>query len=80
MSRWESYASFARWANALMPEGFPLDYPSSRLVMFEDDWSLRYLPPQRSLADTLAPFFERNGIVVTETFWEKTLEHNGLRW
>jgi len=76
----DDYSSFAHWANGLMPESFPLDYPSSRLVVFDDDWSPRYLPPRRSLTETLSPFFERNGIVVKETFWEKLLEHNGLRW
>jgi hypothetical protein len=76
----EAYASFVEWANRVMPQAFPPDYPSSRVVVFDEDWSPRYLAPGRSLADTLAPFFERNGLVVRESFWERTLEHNGLRW
>lgn len=74
------YRSFIQWANSIMPKPLPKDFPSSRLVKFDDAWTPCYLPPGRTLTDSLAPFFEQNGIVLTESYWEKILEHNGLRW
>ena len=76
----EDYASFVQWANAVLPRPLaPVD-PPSRLMVFDRQWTPMWLPPGRSLTDSLAPFFSQNGLAVTETFWEKTLEHNGLRW
>jgi hypothetical protein len=74
------YQSFVRWANSVMPKPLPKDFPSTRLVKFDDAWTPCYLPPGRTLTESLAPFFEENGIVLTESYWEKILEHNGLRW
>jgi hypothetical protein len=74
------YLSFIQWANAIMPKQFPQEFPSSRLVKFEDAWTPCYLAQGRTLTESLAPFFEQNGIVLTESYWEKILEHNGLRW
>lgn len=76
----EDYLRFIQWANSVLPKPLPKDLPSSRLVTFDDTWSPAYLPKGRTLTDSLRPFFEENGIVVSETFWEKFLEHNGLRW
>ena len=39
-----------------------------------------YVPCRRTLTQSLAQFFEQNGIVVRESYWEKVLEHNGIRW
>ncbi|HKC93843.1 MAG TPA: hypothetical protein VKB81_07455 [Nitrospira sp.] len=74
------YRSFIQWANSIMPKRFPKDYPSSRLVKFDSDWTPSYLPPGRTLMGSLAPFCDQNGIILKETYWEKILEHNGLRW
>jgi hypothetical protein len=78
--REEDYLSFVQWGNSLLPKRLPKDFPSSRLVTFDNSWSPAYLPKGRTLTDSLRPFLEQNGIVVTETYWEKFLEHNGLRW
>jgi hypothetical protein len=74
------YLSFIQWANSIMPTRFPKDFPSSRLVKFDDAWIPFYLPQGRTLTESLAQFFEQNGIVLRESYWEKILEHNGLRW
>jgi hypothetical protein len=76
----DDYASFVRWANLVLPRPLPSEYPSSRIVVFDRQWAPAWLPPRQSLTESLAPFFKQNGLTVTETFWEKTLEHNGLRW
>ena len=74
------YRSFIQWANSIMPKRFPQDYPSSRLVKFDNGWTPSYLPQGRTLIGSLAPFCTQNGIILKETYWEKILEHNGLRW
>ena len=76
----DDYASFIQWANTVLPTPLPSEYPSSRLVVFDRQWTPAWLTPRQSMTDSLAPFFKQNGLTVTETFWEKTLEHNGLRW
>lgn len=76
----DDYASFVQWANLVLPRPLPSEYPSSRIVVFDRQWTPAWLPPRQSLTESLAPFFKRNGLTVTETFWEKTLEHTGLRW
>jgi hypothetical protein len=53
--------------------------PDGRLLIFDAHWISRVLPPRRSLKQSLAPFFEQNGIELKERFLEAFLEHNGLR-
>ena len=74
------YRGFIEWANSIMPTRLSEDYPASRLVRFDSGWTPSYLPQGRTLTGSLAPFFEQNGISLKETYWEKILEHNGLRW
>ena len=74
------YVSFIQWANSIMPVPLPERFPSSRLVRFDDAWTPSSLPCRRTLTQSLAQFFEQNGIVVRESYWEKVLEHNGIRW
>ena len=76
----DDYSSFIQWANAIMPKAFPKDYPSGRMIVFDKNWDPSCLPLGRTLTKSLAPFFQQNGISVKETYWEKILEHNGVRW
>ena len=78
--RERDYLGFIHWANAILPAPFPATFPPSRLVMFDEGWSPSYLPRGRTLTQSLAKFLEKNGIVITESYLEKFLEHNGLRW
>lgn len=74
------YLGFVQWANSIMPQPFGQDPPSGRLVKFDADWAPTYLPQGRTLTGSLAPFLEQNGISIRESYWEKILEQNGLRW
>lgn len=74
------YRGFIQWANSIMPTRLSEDYPTSRLVKFDSDWTPSYLPQGRTITESLRPFFEENGIVLRESYWEKILETNGLRW
>ncbi|HEX4697477.1 MAG TPA: hypothetical protein VH254_07370 [Candidatus Udaeobacter sp.] len=74
------YRGFIEWANSIMPQRLSEDYPTSRLVKFDSDWMPCYLPQGRTLTESLRPFVEDNGIVLRESYWEKILETNGLRW
>jgi hypothetical protein len=76
----EDYAGFIQWANRILPERLPLDFPSSRIIVFDEKWKPSYLKPGMTLTDSFSPFLRQNGISVKETFWEKFLEHNGIRW
>lgn len=78
--REQDYLSFIQWANSVMPKRLPEGFPSSRLVKFDDAWTPSYLPHGRTLTQSLAQFFEQNGIILKESYWQKILEHNGLRW
>jgi hypothetical protein len=74
------YASFIQWANAILPQKLPPAYPPSRMVTFDAAWKPSYLSQRRTLTESFAPLFEANKIVVTESYWEKVMEQNGLRW
>jgi hypothetical protein len=76
----EDYFSFIQWSNTIMPEAFPVIYPSSRMITFDEAWSPLCLPQGQTLSDSFAPFFRQNGLSVKQTFWEKFLEQNGIRW
>jgi hypothetical protein len=78
--REEDYHSFIQWANSILLKQLPESFPPSRLCTFDDTWRPSYLPKGRSLTESLKPYFAQNGILVTESYWEKFLEHNGLRW
>jgi hypothetical protein len=78
--RKSDYFSFIHWANSVLPVPLPPNFPSSRLVMFDDDWIPTYLPRGRTLTESLGQFFQRNGIAITESYIEKFQEHNGIRW
>jgi hypothetical protein len=74
------YASFTQWANGVMPVAFPEAYPDSRIVVFDHAWTPSYVPRGRTLTKSFQPLFTQNGIAIRESFWERFLEHNGLRW
>ena len=76
----EDYASFIQWANTIMPVALPHDYPSSRMLVFDENWMWSTVPKGRTLSESFSPFLEQNGITIKESYWEKILEHNGMRW
>jgi len=76
----EDYSRFVGWANSVLPNALPRDFPSSRIVVFDEMWRSSYVAQGRTLTQSFAPFFARNGLAVKETYWEKILEHNGIRW
>lgn len=76
----EDYASFIQWANLIMPTAFPVNYPVTRSVVFNEKWEPSWLPQGQTLTKSLKPFFDQNGLVIKESFWEKFLESNGIRW
>ena len=76
----EDYFIFIQWANPIMPAALPRDYPSSRMVIFDEKWNPSCLRQGQTLTKSFSPFLEQNGISVKETYWEKILEHNGIRW
>jgi hypothetical protein len=78
--RESDYVSFIRWANSIVPVPLPATSPCSRLVKFDDTWTPSFLRRGRTLTQSLLEFFEQNEIIITETYWEKIIEHNGLRW
>ena len=63
-----------------MPIALPQEYPSSRMMIFDEKWNPSCLRQGQTLAKSFSPFLEQNGISVKETYWEKFLEHNGIRW
>ncbi len=73
------YASFAAWANAILVHPLPKDYPG-RIVLFDAAWGPSCLARGRYVAETFAPFLTRNGIAVKLSYWDRFLEHNGIRW
>ncbi len=76
----EDYLSFIQWANVIMPTAFQPEYPSSRMIIFDEKWRPSCLTQDQTLSKSFSPFLAQNGISVKETFWEKFLEHNGIRW
>lgn len=76
----EEYDSFIQWANVIMPTPLPTKYPSSRMLIFDETWKSFCLPQGRTITKSFSPFLQQNGISVKETYWEKILEHNGIRW
>lgn len=76
----EDYSIFIQWANPIMLIALPQEYPSSRMVIFDEKWNPSCLRQGQTLTKSFAPFLEQNGISVRETYWEKILEHNGIRW
>ncbi len=76
----DDYVSFIQWANLIMPTPLPQEYPSSRMLVFDGKWKSSCLSQGRTLTKSLSPFLQQNGISVKETYWEKILEHNGIRW
>jgi len=73
------YASFIAWANSILVRPLPKDYPG-RIILFDAAWGPSCLARGRYVAETFAPFLTRSGIAVKLTYWEKILEHNGIRW
>jgi hypothetical protein len=76
----EDYASFIQWANTVMPVALPDAYPSSRMLIFDEKWTSSPVRQGRTLSESFSPFLEQNGISIKESYWEKILEHNGMRW
>ncbi len=76
----EDYLSFIHWAKDIMEASFPAEYPSSRMIIFNEKWKPACLPQGQTLSKSFAPFLKQNGISIKETYWEKILEQNGIRW
>ncbi len=70
------YYDFILWANEIFPCKFPNDYPSRRLVVFTENWTPEYLSMQKTLTNSLQPYFIKNGIEVKESYFESIVEFN----
>jgi hypothetical protein len=79
-ARERDYPAFIRWANEIMPSALPERYPPHRIVVFTAAWAPRYLESRNTLTETFAPFFQQNGLAVTESYWEKFIENANLRF
>ncbi len=70
------YTDFILWANEIFSCKFPIEYPSKRLVVFNENWTPEYLSNQKTLTGTLQPYFKKNGITLKEGFFDSMLEFN----
>lgn len=70
------YADFIMWGNDILPCKFPNEYPSKRLVVFNEHWIPEYLNNQKTLTRSLQPYFKRNGISVKESYFDSLMEFN----
>ncbi|MEO0446302.1 MAG: hypothetical protein AAF191_09540 [Verrucomicrobiota bacterium] len=65
-----AYDEFLQWAAPLFPQGLPKKLPSSRLVIFDQDWTVTPLKSTEDAFASLHPFFAQNGIAFPRSHWE----------
>jgi len=75
----EQYQRFRAWANEVFPVPLPSEAPKGRLLIFDEHWASRVLPPKTTLTKSLEPYLRQNGLKIKESFWEAFVEHNNLR-